>query len=62
MPTRLTIAGAVPTSPCNVKVPLTLPAVVPFNHTEKLVPCPAAIDMGKVIPESANCELESVAC
>ena len=62
MPARLTTAGVVPTSPCSVKVPLTLPAVVPFNHTEKLAPCPTAIDMGKVIPESANCELESVAC
>jgi hypothetical protein len=62
VPARLTTAGVVPAAPCNVKVPLALPAVVPLSHTEKLAPCPTAIDMGTVIPASVNWEFEKVAC
>lgn len=62
VPLRLSTNGVVPESPCTVKVPVTLPAAVPFNQTENVVLCPAAIGIGSVRPEIPHCELEGVAC
>jgi hypothetical protein len=62
VPLRLTTPGVDPESPWIVSVPLTVPDVVPFTQTDKVVLCPADIVIGRVIPETPNCALEDVTC
>jgi hypothetical protein len=58
---RFTTTGELPPSPCTVKVPVILPALVGLTETEKFPPCPAASAIGGVIPERLNWEFEKVA-
>jgi hypothetical protein len=51
---RFTTAGELPPSPCNVNVPVTLPAAVGSTKTEKVPACPVPRAIGRVIPERLN--------
>ena len=62
VPVKLITLGEVPESPWIVSVPVAVPAVVPFNQTEKLLLCPGATLIGNVIPDTPNSGLEEVAC
>jgi len=59
---KFTTAGALPESPCTESVPFTAPLVVGVTLTVTVPDCPAAIDIGRLIPLTVNCELETVAC
>src|ERR1700676_1866047 len=49
-------------SPWIVSVPLRFPVAAGFTQTEKVPVWPACSAIGVVIPDRANCGLESVAC
>lgn len=59
---RLTTAGALPAAPRTESVPLTGPLAVGVTLTDTVLDCPAATVIGRVIPLSLNCGLETVAC
>ena len=61
-PLRFATIGVVPELPCTVKVPVTFPDAAPVNQTEKLVLWPGPRLIGKVAPETPNCDLEKVTC
>ena len=58
---KFTTTGAELASPCTERVPFTGPLAVGVTLTVRLLDCPTGIDIGKVIPLSLNCELETVA-
>ena len=45
-----------------VRVPVTVPLLVPLNQTLAVAVFPAASDIGKVTPEMENCAADAVAC
>ena len=51
---RFTTTGELPPSPCNVNVPVTLPATVGSTETEKVPTCAVASAIGRLIPERLN--------
>jgi hypothetical protein len=59
---RFTVAGAAPSLPWTVSVPVTVPAVDGVTPTVKFPDWPVPIDIGRVTPVKLNCGLESVAC
>lgn len=59
---RFTVAGELPSLPCTVIVPFTLPEVVGAKATVILADWPVPRDIGRAVPERLNWELEKVAC
>src|SRR5271166_4616223 len=58
---RFTTAGALPSLPWTVKVPVTVPVAVGVKATVRFPDWPVAIDIGRVTPVKLNCGLERVA-
>ena len=58
---KFTTAGALPESPCTERVPFTVPVAVGVTLTVTVPDCPAAMDIGRLIPLTVNCGLETVA-
>jgi hypothetical protein len=58
---RFTTAGDVPSLPCTVIVPVTLPLEVGVKATIMFPDCPAAMDIGNAAPDRLNCGFEKVA-
>jgi hypothetical protein len=58
---RLTTAGAAPSLPWTVSVPVKVPVADGVTATVKFPDWPVATDTGKVTPVKLNCGLETVA-
>ena len=59
---RLTTAGAAPSLPWTVSVPVKVPVADGVTATVKLPDWPVGTDNGSVTPVKLNCGLEIVAC
>ena len=59
---RFTVPEPLPLSPCTVNVPLSVPAAVGFTPTVMFADWPEVMVIGRVIPLTVNCALETVAC
>jgi hypothetical protein len=59
---RFTVPEPLPLSPCTVNVPLSGPAAVGFTPTVMFADWPEVMVIGRVIPLTVNCALETVAC
>ena len=62
MAVRFTVPEPLPLSPCTVSVPLSVPAVVGFTPIVMFADWPEVIVIGRVIPVTVNCALETMAC
>jgi hypothetical protein len=58
---KFTTAGALAESPCTERVPFTAPVAVGVTLTVTVPDCPADMDIGRLIPLTVNCGLETVA-
>ena len=58
---RFTTTGEVPSLPCTVIVPVTLPLEVGVTATITFPDCPAAMGIGNAAPDRLNCGFEKVA-
>ena len=59
---RFATTGELPESPVTVSVPVILPAAVASTTTLKLLDWPTASATGMLIPETLNCEFETLVC